>query len=335
MGPLDQVVTATAVEHRFSGAVRVDTPDGTHEWAFGYADRRHAIPNTPGTAFGIASGAKGFTALTVMALVEGGQLALDQTVRSVLGDDLPEIDDRVTIEHLLAHRSGIGDYLTESELTDIDDYVMPIAVHELAGTEAYLAALRGHPQVSTPGERFAYNNGGYVTLAIVAQRSTGTPFEQLVAELVCAPAGLTNTGFLRSDALPAGVAIGYLDPDGLRTNVFHLPLLGSGDGGLFSTAADMSRFWSALFEGRIVSRRRVASMTAPHSDAPEQSARYGLGFWLATRGPVVNLEGYDAGVSFKSVHDPTSGITHTVLSNTSSGAWPLTKALDAALGIAS
>ena len=43
------------------------------------------------------------------------------------------------------------------------------------------------------------------------------------------------------------------------------------------------------------------------------------------------LEGYDAGVSFRSVHDPGTGTTHTVVSNTSQGAWPITRHLDAAL----
>ena len=52
-----------------------------------------------------------------MSLVEEGRLGLDTTARSVLGDDLPLIDDTVTIEHLLAHRSGIGDYLDEDATT--------------------------------------------------------------------------------------------------------------------------------------------------------------------------------------------------------------------------
>jgi hypothetical protein len=60
--------------------------------------------------------------------------------------------------------------------------------------------------------------------------------------------------------------------------------------------------------------------------------RYGLGFWLHATGPAVLLEGYDAGVSFRSVHDPTSGVTHTVLANSSDGAWPITRHLDTLLG---
>ena len=49
----------------------------------------------------------------------------------MLGADLPLIDDRVTVEHLLAHRSGIGDYLDEDEDTDSNDYVLTVPVHEL------------------------------------------------------------------------------------------------------------------------------------------------------------------------------------------------------------
>jgi CubicO group peptidase (beta-lactamase class C family) len=218
-------------------------------------------------------------------------------------------------------------------LTDIDAYLMPIPVQELSGTEHYLPILGGFPQVFEPDQRFAYNNSGYVVLALIAERVTGTPVEQLVMARVCTPAELVATSFLRSDELSGDVAIGYLSGGGLRTNVLHLPVLGSGDGGMFSTAADMRRFWTALHGGRIVSDEAVQLMTSARSEAPENEARYGHGFWLAPSGPVMWLEGFDAGVSFRSVHDPTRDLTHTVLSNTSSGAWPMTKLLDRLLDV--
>ena len=76
-----------------------------------------------------------------MSLVERGELGVDTTARSLLGTDLPLIDDRVTVEQLLAHRSGIGAYLDEDEVADNNDYVMTVPVHELATTEQYLAGL--------------------------------------------------------------------------------------------------------------------------------------------------------------------------------------------------
>lgn len=327
MEALGDMLDAIADETRFAGVYRVDAGDDVIERAFGLADRRNDIHNTTDTRLSIASGTKGFTALAVMALVESGELRLDAPIRPILRDDLPLIDDAVTVEHLLTHRSGIGDYLDESELDDITAYVMPIPAHEMWGTEQYVPALDGHPQVGTPDERFAYNNSGFVVLALVAERVSGQRFDDLVSGSVCGPAGLSNTGFELSDQLPADIALGYLAVDGLRTNVFHLPVIGSGDGGIFSTTADMRRFWLALFDGRIVGNEVVTAMTTPRSDVPDAKMRYGMGFWLAPAGPQVVLEGADAGVSFRSVHDPTTDTTHTVVSNTSGGAWPIATAL--------
>ena len=66
-------------------------------------------------------------------------------------------------------------------------------------------------------------------------------------------------------------------------------------------------------------------MVRPRSDVPPESMRYGLGFWLHESSDVVMLEGSDAGVSFRSVHDPARNITHTVISNTTEGAWPIAR----------
>ena len=165
----------------------------------------------------------------------------------MLGGDLPLIGDDVTIEHLLSHRSGIGDYLDEDAEPEITDYVMPVPVHELATTEQYLAVLDGHPTKFAADERFAYCNSGYVVLALIAERTSGVPFHELVRQRVCEPAGMHDTEFLRSDELPGRAALGYLPIDGVsRTNVFHLPVRGSGDGGIYSTAADISSFWTRV-----------------------------------------------------------------------------------------
>src|SRR3954470_7851397 len=216
MSALARDLGRIAAESGFSGVVRVDGPDGIEVVrAYGLADRAHAIPNEPETQFGIASGTKGLTALVVMRLVEDGALSLSTPARSVLGADLPLVDERVTVEHLLAHRSGIGDYLDEELDLDFSAYLLPVPAQQLATTEAYLAVLDGHPQKFAPGERFAYCNGGYVVLALIAERATGTSFHELVRDLVCAPAGMDDTAFFRSDELPGRAAVGYVEVDGV------------------------------------------------------------------------------------------------------------------------
>jgi CubicO group peptidase (beta-lactamase class C family) len=334
MRSLEELIDATAQAEGFSGVVRVDRYGRTEvAKAYGYADRAYGLANTVNTQFGTASATKGFTALTVMALVEEGRLDLSTNARSLLGEDLPEIADEVTVEHLLAHRSGIGDYLDEDDLDDMTDYALPVPVHQLATPEEYLKVLAGHATVFPAGEGFAYNNGGYVVLALLVERAGGTNYHEQVRRRVLEPAGMADTAFLRSDELPARAARGYLALDGLRTNALHLPVVGVGDGGAYSTAADLHRLWEALHSGRIVSPDTVRLMVTPHSDWPSESRRYGLGFHLHQTGDAAWLEGYDAGVSCTSLHDPRQDSTYTVISNWTDGAWPIIDLLNKQLGL--
>jgi CubicO group peptidase (beta-lactamase class C family) len=202
-------------------------------------------------------------------------------------------------------------------------------VHQLDSAESYLSSLDGHPQVFAPGTGFAYCNGGFCVLALLAERVTGVRWQELVRQQVLDPAGLDDTAYLRSDQLPGDAARGYVD-DGLRTNVLHLPIVGGGDGGVYTTAADVHGLWDSLDTGRPVTPETRDQMWRSHGflEREDRLDGYGLGFWR-WRDAVV-LEGYDAGASFRSVHLPGRA-SWSVLSNTTEGAWPVAAALDALL----
>ncbi|MGZ8803736.1 MAG: serine hydrolase domain-containing protein [Microbacterium sp.] len=320
----DALADAAAQKGSFTGVVTIDVGDRrVYERTDGFADRAFRVPNTTATRFAIASGGKTFTALAVLRLVEEGVLSLDTRVRGILGADLPLIDDGVTVEHLLSHSSGIGDYLDEEVDGDVADYVLPVPVHLLAETEAFVPMIDGFAQSFAPGARFAYCNGGYIVLALIAERAGGREYHDLVEAEVVARAGMTQTSFLRSDELPADAARGYLFAEGDRTNVLHLPVRGNGDGGIYSTVDDLRAFWHALVGGRIVTPRTVEAMIRPRFDVPDEGMRYGLGLWLGATGPQLIMEGYDAGVSFRSTHNPETDTTITVIGNSSEGGWPL------------
>ena len=330
---LDEAVVAEA----FTGVATVDVADRrVMERCEGFVHRALRVPMTSQARIGIASGSKAFTALAVTRLVEDGELRLEDPVRGLLGDDLPLIDDGVTIEHLLTHTSGIGDYLDEDSDWEVCDYVLSVPVHTLTTAEAFLPMLEGHPQKFAPGERFAYCNGGLMVLAILLERATGGTYHDVVRRLVIEPAGLERTGFIPLNELPADAALGYLSNQGDLVNTLHLPVLGNGDGGAFTTAEDLHRFWLALLDGRIVSRETVEEMTRPRHDVPEENMRYGMGFWIHRTHPALILEGFDAGASFRSTHLVDARTTVSVLGNSSHGAWPviaaLARAIDAELG---
>jgi CubicO group peptidase (beta-lactamase class C family) len=330
MSELSRRVDETAVRTGFAGVVRYEQAGAVAlDAAYGLADRSHDIAMTTDSQLGMASGSKTFTALVVLRLVEEGLVALSTTAREVLGTDLMLIADDVTIEHLLSHRSGIGDYLDEDEV-DGEEYELPVSAHRLVTTEDFLPILDGHPTKFRAGDRFSYCNGAFVVLALIAERVSGRSYQDLVGELVCSPAGMTDTGFPRSDALPGRAALGYVESgDRWRTNVFHLPVIANGDGGAYTTTADMARFWPALTAGQIVREETLADMVRARSEPePGETGCYGLGFWLDADSPRITMSGADAGVSFWSSHHPGRGTTATVVSTTMGGAWPVVEVVE-------
>ncbi len=322
-------VDQAAAGNGFNGVVRIDQAGQVRlDAAYGLADRAHGIPMTTNTRLAMASGSKTFTAVVVLKLVEDGALSLTTTARQVLGADLPLIADDVTVEHLLCHRSGIGDYLDEDVL-DSEAYPMPISVHRLVTTEDFLPILDGYPTKFPAGERFSYCNGAFVVLALIAERVSGHTYHDLVYDLVCRPAGMTATGFPRSDALPGDCALGYVRVgEEWRTNVFHLPVVATGDGGAYTTTADLVRFWDALMSGRLLAPASLRTMLTPHNPPDEDGDCYALGCWAREDSPVVTMSGGDAGVSLWSSHDPRDGSTATVIANTSGGASPVVAVVD-------
>lgn len=314
-----------ALADDFCGVVRVKRRgDVVVEFACGHSDRANERHNYLDTSFAIASGTKALTALTVMSLIESGAFTLDTTLRSLVPGDLPQVDEAVTIDHLLTHRSGVGDYLDEAAGGDVDDHILgQLSAHTLETARDYLPLLNAHEQQSAPGEHFAYNNSAYVMLSLVIETTTGS-FQQAVRDHVFKRAAMHHAGFFRTDDLPANTALGYLTNG--RSNVFHLPVIGMGDGGAFATLDDTTAFWDAFLTGGIVSLESVAAMTAEVS-VYDDSRSYGRGFYLDPGGDHVWFEGMDAGVSFQSGVFREADVRYSVLSNTSSGAWPLVKTI--------
>lgn len=324
-----------AATEEFSGVVTVyQHGRPVLELASGLANRAGNTPMTLETQLATASGTKGFTALAVVSMIEEGLFGFKTPIAELVGDDLPNVDRAVTIEQLLCHTSGVGDYLNEEKLGHIDEYVLDVPVHRLLGPEDYVQIVKKFPQLEAPGERFRYNNSGYVMLALAMERASGCNYHDEVRRRVFDQAGMEDTHFTRSDHLPPNAALGYLT-DG-RTNVLHLPVVGTGDGGAYTTALDMRRFWNSLFSGKIVASPLVEQMITPrHQDSdgkelhrPVGDRHYGRGFWIGADSETVTLEGMDAGVSFRSGFNQESQVSYCTLANNSADVWPIASIID-------
>lgn len=239
---------------------------------YGMANVELGVPVRPEHVFRIGSTTKLFTATAVMLLVDEGRIALDAPVSRYL-PDAPKQWEKVTIEHLLTHTSGIpnltldsGYWRTTARLEHtLDELVAP------ARTRALLFA---------PGTAFAYNNTGYHLLGQVIEQVSGLEFYDFIERRIAQPLGLTHTGSGDDRTLHPSLVTGY--QAGPRP---ALPIANSNlhaAGGMVSTVDELAAFMQALQAGRIVSPAGVKRMNASYVLPNGQATGYGLGAWVRT-----------------------------------------------------
>lgn len=334
--PLDPLTLAHLVEasaSAFTGVVWVRKGrDVVFARGYGYANRAERLPNTPATRFGMASGSKIFTAVAICQLVEQGRLHFDSRLLELVKADFPHFDPAITIHHLLTHTAGVPDYFDEELMDDFAALWQQTPVYTLHGPRNLLPLFQHQPMKFAPGERFSYNNAGYILLGLVIEALTGQDYVDYVTEHVLRRAGMLDSGYFPMDALPERTAYGYIEEaDGSwRTNIFAVPTYGQPDGGAFTTAPDMAHFWEALQEHRLLSPAMTAQMLALQV-IEDHTTGYGYGIWLRHTASAVtayHVMGEDPGVSFLSRVYPSQDLLFTVIGNTATAAWPTAAMLD-------
>jgi CubicO group peptidase (beta-lactamase class C family) len=232
---LARVVDLYAREHAFSGTIMLSHRGQlVFSRSLGMADEGWGIPNAPDTRYRIASMTKAFTALAVLKLHQARRLKLDSPIR----DLVPGQDPRITIRHLLLHRSGLA-----RDPADLSDKGM-----ESRFTLAEIAGIAARSTLAfEPGTDYAYSNIGYSLLAAAIEAATGQAYEQSLRTLVLDPMSLGET-FNEPSARPLPhLARGYfMLPDGLADASVEDKSHVLGAGSLTSTAGDMIRFLDAL-----------------------------------------------------------------------------------------
>ncbi|MBN1980210.1 MAG: beta-lactamase family protein [Chitinivibrionales bacterium] len=297
--------------------------------AFGFADRANERLNTRNTLFGIASGTKFITALSIMKLYESGRIDLKSDIRDIIGINFKGCTKPVTIHHLLSHTAGVPDYFDEDIVGDNDSFFLKIPWHQLTRPLDYLPLHEGEPMKFQPGERFSYSNGGYIMLGAAIEKITGQHFNIFAEQEVLRRCGLKRAGFYPMNELPADTANGYMVKNGTyKTNIYNLPIIGASDGGMFATVSDIDLLWDTFQHGGIVAPETRDLMKTSHAIADNSKGkRYGYGLWIRNESAYreVSIVGYDAGVSFFSSVNEEIELKMTFVSNISEGIWDAVK----------
>ncbi|MGI2328763.1 serine hydrolase domain-containing protein [Planococcus sp. YIM B11945] len=303
----------------FSGVALLKKGE-TWSMAKGLADRSNNRPNTVDSRFGIASGSKIFTAIAICQLVEEGKLTFEAKLSELLPKAFPNFE--VTIHQLLTHTSGIPDYFDEEAAGGFEQVWTEHPMYLMKTPSDFLPLFQNRPMQFEPGEKFQYNNAGFIALGLVIEKLTGMAFINAVEERIFTRADMNESGYFSLDRLPAQTAYGYIEEDGAwRTNQYAIPIQGGADGGAFVTANDMLLFWERLMDYTLLSEEMTRSLLTAH--VALESEGYGYGVWIQTENESVvkyHLMGYDPGVSFHSAFYPKDGSILTILSNKSTGA---------------
>ena len=313
-------------EIQFSGSIFVKQGESVHvQSSFGNANRADDIPNEKHTRFGIASGCKLFTAVAIAQLVEAEKLSFDSLLQDVLDVSFPYFHEEITVHHLLTHTSGIPDYFDEEVMDDFEELWIKTPMYHIRRLHDFLPLFQKEQQKFIPGEKFYYNNAGYIVLGLIVEKVSGMVFTDYIQQNILDRAGMQNSGYFALDALPAKTAIGYIDrEDGTwKTNTYSLPVQGGSDGGAFVTAEDMVLFWEAFMQNNLLNDKAI--LLTPHVHEEEESF-YGYGVWIEKQENEIHkyhVMGYDPGVSFHSAYYPCTELVQAVCSNKSKGAYAM------------
>lgn len=323
-------ITQTLLEmipEEFSGSILVTFNQEVFlRRAFGFADRSNEIANEVDTKFATASAGKFFVAIGIMKLIEKGDLCLSDTIGSILDINLNMIDPNITIHQLLSHTSGIPDYFDESVMTDYADLWIDFPCYRIRKSTDLLPLFINKPMMYPAGEKFQYNNSGYVVLGLVIEKITGKPFDEYLKKEVFDLCEMSNTGYFEMDRLPAKCAYAYIYDENRNdyyTNIFSVDSKGTGAGGAFTTVEDIQKLWNTVLEGGLVSNKILKKMFSVQASSDDDY--YGYGVWLKKNDDrfIPFFQGYDPGVSFISGYDTKYGIKITIASNMCNDVWDI------------
>ena len=241
--------------------------------AWGRADRKAGVANTPATRFRIGSMNKMFTAVATLQLAEAGKLKLDDPIGAHLPDyPNKEVAAKVTVRHLLTHTGGTGDIFGP----EFEEHRLQLREHR-----DYLKLYGRRGLTQEPGARFEYSNYGFVLLGALIEQVTGGSYDDYVRDHVFRRAGMRSTGARPESVDVPDRAVGYLRASpgsDWAPNTDALPWRGTAAGGGYSTVGDMLRFAQALDSGRLISEATLAEATRPHQQ------QYGYGFDVQGQG---------------------------------------------------
>ena len=210
---------------------------------YGYADKAKKKKANKKTKYRIGSISKTFTAVCIMQMVDEGRIKLDQKL-AVFYPDLPNAD-KISIEQLLRHRSGLHNFLDDDDYTDY--------LKEEQSRDANMKRFIEKGVDFEPGEKYSYSNTNYVLLAFICEDVDRKSFSEILSKRITKPLKLKNTQHTGGYNLKNKEALSYYWSGEWQNGWQTHGSVSIGAGSLISTVSDLNRFFCALENEKLVS----------------------------------------------------------------------------------
>ena len=295
------------------GAAVIVTDDGkiVYKAGQGLADIDAKRPITPATVFRMGSITKQFSAAIMLQLVAEGKVSLDDRL-SKFFPDYPKPGADATVAQLLNHTVGVQSY------TGIPGWMVEEKTSRAYTTEQMIAEFKDLPAPSKPGEKFEYNNSGYVLVGAVIEKATGKPWHVNVDERIARPLGLKTIRYGELEGETPNMAAGYSAKEDkvVPAQKIHMSVPHAA-GALIGSVEDLAKWNDALHHGKVVRADLYAKMIAPTVMPDGEIEQYGYGIRPGDlRGrPSIGHGGGIFGFSTDSIYLPKEDIFVAVFAN--------------------
>ena len=239
---------------------------------YGLASIEERIPCGTNTNFRLASVTKQFTAMAVMILAERGKLSFEERLTDFF-PEFPAYGRQITLRHLLTHTSGLIDYEDVipkgTEIPVLDRDVLRLLMLQ---DKTYFA----------PGTKYRYSNSAYSLLALIVEARSGNTFARFLRGNIFRPLKMSNTlAYEQGLSVVPNRAYGYSsEGSGFKRTDQSLTSSVLGDGGIYSSVADLYQWDQALYTDKLVSRKMLKRAFTPGPATEHPDTGYGFGWFV-------------------------------------------------------
>lgn len=270
---IDKIILNEFKDKNGPGGVFMVTKNGKpiYEKAFGKANIELNVDLTTESVFQLGSMTKQFTAIAILILEEQGKLDTKQAISKYI-PDYPS-GDSITLHHLLTHTSGIKDFTRMKSLKDIAQKEMT--------PKMMVDFFKNEPVDFKPGEKFDYNNSGYVLLGYIIEIVSGETYEDYIKKHIFEKVGMNNSRYNTDRQIISKRAYGYQKKESGYVNKtvinFSIPFA---SGALMSTLSDMLKWQNALNQNILLKSENSQKAFSKYKLNNGEEFTYGYGWHI-------------------------------------------------------